>query len=272
MHNTAKKLFPSDKIRNLLDKYAQEYDKEDFIKDDPVQFIHLYEKQQDIEIAGFIASIFAYGKRELFIKRLKTFLKKERKLSEFIKYFDENDEVLKNFNYRFSKGVDFIQILKILQKLEKEKESLESLFRFYYEKTHDIVGMFSGVTDYFYSNVTMDITQGYYHLLPDARKGGAIKRMNMMLRWFVRKSPVDVGIWTFIDKSELIIPLDVHVGNISRQIGLLTRKNNDMKSAMEITKNLRKFDEKDPIKYDFALFGLGVNGFSLQKSEEIINI
>lgn len=251
-------------MKNLLDKYAKQYDTEDFIKNDPVQFVHLYDTPKNIEIAGFIASMFAYGKRELFIKQLKTFLTKEKNLSEFIKDFDENDEILKNFNYRFSKGVDFIQILKILQKLQAENESLESLFKYHYEQNHDIIKMLSGVTDYFYSNVTMDVTQGFYHLLPDPQKGGAVKRMNMMLRWFVRKSPVDVGIWDFIDKSELIIPLDVHVGNISRQLGLLTRKNNDLKSAMEITENLRKMDKNDPIKYDFALFGIGINGADLE--------
>lgn len=251
-------------MKNLLDKYAKQYDTEDFIKDDPVQFVHLYDTPKNIEIAGFIASMFAYGKRELFIKQLKTFLTKKKNLSEFIKDFDENDEILKNFNYRFSKGVDFIQILKILQKLQAENESLKSLFKYHYEQSHNIIKMLSGVTDYFYSNVTMDVTQGFYHLLPDPQKGGAVKRMNMMLRWFVRKSPVDVGIWDFIDKSELIIPLDVHVGNISRQLGLLTRKNNDMKSAMEITENLRKMDKNDPIKYDFALFGIGINGADLE--------
>ena len=263
MFNTAEKLFQNDKVKNLLNNYTEKYDTTDFIKDDPVQFVHLYQKPENIEIAGFIASMFAYGKRELFIRQLKTFLTKDKDLNEFIKDFDENDEILKNFNYRFSKGVDFIQILKILQKLQGEKESLKSLFKYHYEQTHDIIKMLSGITEYFYSNVKMDITQGFYHLLPNPKKGGAIKRMNMMLRWFVRKSPVDVGIWDFIDKSELIIPLDVHVGNISRKIGLLTRKNNDMKSAMEITKNLRILDKNDPTKYDFALFGLGVNGVEL---------
>lgn len=265
MLNSAEKLFQNNKIKQLLNNYAEKYDTQDFIKDDPVQFIHLYKKPENIEIAGFIASMFAYGKRELFIRQLKTFLTKDKNLSEYIKDFDENEEILKNFNYRFSKGVDFIQILKILQKLQNENESLKTLFKYLYEQSHDIVKMLSAVTDYFYSNVTMDVTQGFYHLLPNPKKGGAVKRMNMMLRWFVRKSPVDVGIWDFIDKSELIIPLDVHVGNISRQIGLLSRKNNDMKSAMEITENLRILDKNDPIKYDFALFGIGVNGVNLEK-------
>lgn len=260
MLKTAQGILSKDKIKNILDEYAEKYDTIDFIKDDPSKFIHIYNDKKNVEIAGFIASMFAYGKRELFIKKLETFLTPDKNLSEFIKNFDENDEILKNFDYRFSKGVDFIQILKILQKLSFEKESLGTLFEYSYGQKGTIDGMLQGVTDYFYSNVTMNVTQGFYHLLPNPQKKGAMKRMNMMLRWFVRKSPVDKGIWTFIDKSELIIPLDVHVGNISRQIGLLTRKNNDMKSAVEITENLKEFDPKDPIKYDFALFGVGVNG------------
>lgn len=255
-----KRLFQGNsQIKEFLDSYAEKYDTIDFIKNDPSKFIHLYENKDDIEIAGFIASMFAYGKRELFIKLLETFLTPNKNLKEFVKNFDENDEILTNFNYRFSKGIDFIQILKILQKIYSQNESLGTLFSYSYEKNPTITGMLSGVTDYFYSNVTMDITQGFYHLLPNPAKGGAMKRMNMMLRWFVRKSAVDKGIWTFIDKSELIIPLDVHVGNISRKIGLLSRKNNDFKSAKEITDNLLLFDPDDPVKYDFALFGIGVN-------------
>ena len=254
------RIFQKDKIKNLLDKYAEKYDTIDFIKNDPSKFIHLYQNTKDIEIAGFIASMFAYGKRELFIKKLETFLTKDKNLTDYIKNLNENDEILKNFDYRFSKGIDFIQILKILKKLNDEKESLGSLFEYHYSQKHTITGMLQGVADYFYSNVTTDITKGFYHLIPNPSKGGAMKRMNMMLRWFVRKSPVDRGIWKFIDKSELIIPLDVHVGNISRQLGLLSGKNNNMKSAVEITNNLKIFDKNDPVKYDFALFGVGVNG------------
>ena len=260
MFRTSEGLFQKDKIKNILDNYANQYDTEDFIKDDPVQFVHFYKDAKDTELAGFIASMFAYGKREVFISKLKTFFERVESPYNFIKSFYEDDEFLNNFDYRFSKGVDFVQILKILKNLENEGETLQTLFRYSYDNTGTVIGMFQGVTDYFYSNADMNITQGFYHLLPNPSKNGAMKRMNMMLRWFVRKSPVDKGIWTFIDKSELIIPLDVHVGNISRKIGLLERKNNDMKSAVEITEKLKEFDEKDPVKYDFALFGIGVNG------------
>lgn len=260
MFKTAQGLFQRDKIKKILDKYAEQYDTEDFIKDDPVQFVHLYKDTKDTELAGFIASMFAYGKRELFISKLKSFFEKVEHPFDYIKNFDENDNFINNFNYRFSKGIDFLQILKILKNLENEGETIQSLFRYAYNNTGTITGMLQGVVEYFYSNADMNVTQGFYHLLPNPAKNGAMKRMNMMLRWFVRKSPVDVGIWNFIDKSELIIPLDVHVGNISRKIGLLERKNNDMRSALEITEKLKEFDENDPVKYDFALFGIGING------------
>lgn len=264
MLNSAQKLFQrNEELKKLLDDYAEKYDTVDFLKDDPSKFIHVYSDKKNIEIAGFIASAFAYGKRELFIKLLDTFITPQRNLTDFISNFDENDEFLKSFNYRFSKGIDFIQLLKILQNLFAQNESIGSLFEYSYLKNKTITGMLQGVADYFYSNVSMEITQGFYHLIPNPSKGGAMKRMNMMLRWFVRKSPVDVGIWNFVDKSELIIPLDVHVANISRQIGLLTRKNNDMKSAVEVTQNLKTFAPNDPVKYDFALFGIGVNGIKL---------
>lgn len=262
MFKTAERIFQKDKIKLILDEYANKYDTIDFIKNDPSKFIHRYSSKHDTEIAGFIASMFAYGKRDMFLAKLEEFLTPDLILTDYIRNFDANDNNLNDFNYRFSKGIDIIQIIKILQKLQSENENLESLFKYNYDNTGNITGMLQGVTDYFYSNITENVTQGFYHLLPNPSKKGAMKRMNMMLRWFVRKSEVDIGIWKFIDKSELIIPLDVHVGNISRNLGLLKRNQNDYKSAIEITENLKQFDAADPVKYDFALFGIGVNGIS----------
>lgn len=263
MLHSAEKLLQNFEIKKLLEEYAQKYDTVDFIKNDPSKFVHIFNNQSDIETAGFIASLFSYGKRDLFIKLLDSFLYPNHNLTDFIKNFDPKYPI--EFNYRFSKTIDFSQILLILKNLFSQNETLGSLYKYYYSENNTISGMLQGVTEYFYSNITLDVTKGFYHLIPNPANGGAMKRMNMMLRWFVRKSAVDVGIWNFIDKSELIIPLDVHVGNISRQIGLLSRKNNDMKSALEITENLKLFDSKDPIKYDFALFGIGVNNISLNQ-------
>ena len=119
--------------------------------------------------------------------------------------------------------------------------------------------MFECVVDYFYSRASEKAKQGFYQMIPNPHNGGAMKRMCMFLRWMVRKGPVDLGIWNFISPSELYIPLDVHVGRISRQTGLLTRKANDFKSVIELTENLKKFCPNDPVKYDFAMFGYGVN-------------
>ena len=248
-------------IKTLLDDYAKRYETVDFVKDDPVQFVHKFSGKNDIEIAGFIASVFAYGKREVFISKLNYIFEiMNNEPFNYIKAFDFKDNNIKNCGYRFSKDCDFIEILRILHILYSEKESLESLFKYSYSQTQNIWDMFQGVVDYFYSRVDENkVTQGFYHLLPNPAKKSALKRMNMLLRWFVRKSCVDIGIWNFIPKSELLIPLDTHVAKISRKLELLKRNDNAYNSVIELTNNLKSFDPADPVKYDFALFGYGVN-------------
>ena len=172
--------------------------------------------------------------------------------------FIENFEpkMIGNFNYRFGKPNDFISIFKILKDLYKTTDGLEELFSDGYKKDK----MFETVVDYFYARADKDVGQGFYHMIPNPRNGGAMKRMCMFLRWMVRKSAVDVGIWKFMKPSELYIPLDVHVARVSRQMGLLTRKSNDFKAVIELTNILKEFCPEDPVKYDFAIFGYGVNG------------
>ena len=247
-------------LKTQLDKYIHEYETKDFIKYDPVQFIHRYSNKKDIELAGFIASMFAYGKREVFIEKLNhIFNLMNNKPYDYTKNFDWKNHNIKDCDYRFSKDIDFIQMLKILNGLYRENETLESLFKYSYEQKNEVWQMFQGVVDYFYARVDMPVTKGFYHLLPNPAKKSALKRMNMLLRWFVRKSSVDIGIWDFVPKSELLIPLDTHVAKISRKLGILTRKDNGYESVIEITNNLKKLDPVDPVKYDFALFGYGVN-------------
>jgi len=253
----------TNEIKCELDSYVNQYEVQSFIEDDPIQFPHRFKRDgcsEDAEIAGFLASCVAYGKREKFIEKLGClFNLMDNKPYDFILSFDKKDELLKNFNYRFSKGGDFVQLFEILHKLYSEKESLKSLFEHSYKNSKTVKGMLQGACDYFYSSVTMDVTQGFYHFIPNPNKNSALKRLNMLLRWFVRDGEVDLGIWNFIDKSELLIPLDTHVARISRELGLLTRSNDDFQSVLELTENLRKLDSKDPAKYDFALFGYGIN-------------
>lgn len=244
-----------------LDELAKQYETTDFIVPDPVQFIHMFKNKRDIEIAGFLASMFAYGNRKAFIPKINELLDiMHYKPLEYIMNFNHTSKELDNFDYRFSKGCDIKEIIIILQKLYKtDKSSLEELFAYGWNTHKTVKGMLITVCDYFYANVTNKVTKGFYHLIPDAKKSSALKRMNMFLRWMVRDGCIDAGIWNFMPKSELIIPLDTHVARISVKTGLIDKANGDFKTAEAITKVLRTFDANDPIKYDFALFGYGVN-------------
>lgn len=240
-----------------IDKLVKEYETVDFIADDPVRFPNRFTNKKDIEIAGFIASLVAYGRRDVFIKKLnQLFDIAQNEPLNFILNFEP--EILGDFNYRFGKPEDFAEIFSIMRTLYEKDGGLEELFKFGYENSIDN-NMFIPVTDYFYSRVKENAGQGFYFMLPNPRNGGAMKRMCMYLRWMVRKGPVDFGIWDFMPASELLIPLDVHVARISREMGLLKRTSNDFKAVLELTENLRKLDPEDPVKYDFAMFGYGVN-------------
>lgn len=241
--------------KSEIDKLVELYETTDFIKDDPVRVPHRFTDKKDIEIAGFIASLVAYGRRDVFIKKLnQLFDIAENEPYNFIINFEP--KMLGDFNYRFGKPEDFAQIFNILKNLYDKDGGLEKLFEYGYKSSDN---MFVPITDYFYSRAENNASMGFKFMIPDARKGSAMKRMCMFLRWMVRKGPVDFGIWNFMSASDLLIPLDTHVARLSREMGLLTRNANDFKSVIELTENLRKFDPVDPIKYDFALFGYGVN-------------
>ena len=240
-----------------IDELVQTYETKEFFYDDPVGIPNRFSDKKDKEIAGFIASLVAYGRREVFLKKLAILFEiAQNEPLNFILNFEP--EILGDFNYRFGKPDDFAQIFNIMRDLYEKEGGLEELFKYGYENQIND-NMFIPVTDYFYSRARDNSAQGFRFMLPDARKGSAMKRMCMYLRWMVRKGPVDFGLWDFMPASDLYIPLDTHVARISREMGLLTRNANDFKSVIELTENLKKFDANDPAKYDFALFGYGVN-------------
>ena len=238
-----------------LDKLVEKYENTNFIKNDPVQFIHKYKNKKDIEIAGFIASLLAYGSRVQFIKKLDYLMENiaQNEPLNFIQNFES--KMIGDFNYRFGKPNDFISIFEIMKTLYNTTDGLEELFADGYKKGK----IFETVVDYFYARANENVGQGFYHMIPNPHNGGAMKRMCMYLRWMVRKSCVDVGIWKFMKPSELYIPLDVHVARVSRQMGLLTRNSNDFKAVIELTNKLKEFCPDDPVKYDFAMFAYGVD-------------
>ena len=251
-------------LKQQLDELVLKYETKDFIKDDPIQFPHRFKEIKDIELAGFIASVFAFGNRKVFIRKLnELFALFQNEPKNFIENFERKS--LKGFNYRFAKEEDVEEIFLVLKKLYSSNSSLEELFRYGYE-TKDFHQMLKVVTDYFYSN--MENTFGAKYLIPDANKKGAMKRVNMLLRWLVRDGVVDLGVWKFIDKSELLIPLDTHVARISREMNLLKRNSNDFKAVKELTNELKIFDKNDPVKYDFAMFGYGIDN----PKSKVINV
>lgn len=259
-----------------LDKLVKKYETIEFFYDDPIGIPNRFTDKRDKEIAGFIASLVAYGRREIFIKKLNQLLSiAENEPYNFIMNFEP--KILGDFNYRFGKPQDFAQIFDILKGLYKKDGGLEGLYRYGYESTltphpnplpqgaKENWNMFIPVTDYFYSRAKDKDALGFKFMIPDARKGSAMKRMCMFLRWMVRKGPVDFGIWDFMPPSELLMPLDTHVARISREMGLLKRNANDFKAVLELTENLKQFDPEDPVKYDFAIFGYGVNNKDLKQ-------
>lgn len=242
--------------KNELDNLVKKYETVDFIKDDPVQFPHRFKNKEDMELAGFIASLFAYGNRKMFIAKLNDLF--NRADNDIANYIKEGEfQNLKGLEYRFSKDYDIIPIFEILHKLYYESRGLEELFEYGWNNS-DYSKFFQTIVDYFYSKAPKTAGQGFYHMIPNPQNGGAMKRMNMFLRWMIRKSPVDLGIWNFMQPKDLLIPLDVHVARISRKMGLLNRKSNDFKAVIELTERLREFCPEDPIKYDFAMFAFGV--------------
>lgn len=235
-------------MKKILDDLVKKYETKDFIKDDPIQFPHNYKKREDIEIAGFISALLAYGKREAFIQKLKIlFSIMQNEPHNFILDFEKYNYLLNGFVYRFVKDCDLKGLLNGLSALYKKGGSLEELFSKGTQNVYDYLHKFG------------KNTQGFCHLLSNPENNSAQKRYNMFLRWMIRDGEVDLGIWNFKKKKDLLIPLDVHVSRISRQFNLLNRKSNDFKTCILLTEKLKEFDENDPVKYDFALFGLGVN-------------
>ena len=247
-----------------LDSLVDKYETIDFIKDDPIQFPHKGKCKEEIELYGFISSLFAYGNRKIFIKKLdEIFSKTDGDLIGFIKNGDFSS--LKGIEYRFSKENDIIPIFDILSKLYNESRGLEELFEYSWSTLHSMPPLkekeqvfLQTVVDYFYSNAPKTVNTGFYHMIPNPNNGGAMKRLNMFLRWMVRKGPVDLGVWEFMKPKDLLIPLDVHVARVSREMGLLVRKSNDFKAVIELTNALKKYFPEDPVKYDFAMFAFGV--------------
>nr|WP_082377029.1 TIGR02757 family protein [Chryseobacterium indologenes] len=247
-----------EELKSFLDEKADRYNTPDFIENDPIQIPHRFSLKQDVEIAGFLAATISWGNRKSIIKSAEKMLEimGNSPYDFVISHTDKDLESFQNKSiHRTFNGEDFAYFIRQFRKIYKENESLENLFMLKDQETsflHAIERFRNGFLETEKHRSHKHISSPY--------KNSSAKRIIMFLRWMVRKDKhgVDFGIWKNIDQKYLSIPLDVHTGNISRKLELIQRTQNDWKTVAELDVAVRKFDENDPAKYDFALFGLGV--------------
>jgi len=251
----------SGKLKEFLDRKVDEYNQPSFIERDPVSIPHLFTKKQDIEIAGFFASIFAWGNRTIIINKSKELMKlMDNAPYDFIVHHSEKDlERLLEFKHRTFNVTDLLYFVLFLKHHYKQSTSLETAFSKWMNKRDENIGKaLIGFHDYFFSMEDAPVRTKKHIATPV--RNSTCKRLNMFLRWMVRKDNcgVDFGLWKSISASQLVCPVDVHVGRIARHFHLIQRKQTDWQTALELTHHLKQFDQNDPVKYDFALFGIGV--------------
>ena len=248
----------SNEIKDFLDYKAAEYEQPSFLEYDPIQIPHLFNKKEDIEIAGFLISSIAWGNRLSIIKSGKRMLElMGNDPYHFIMQHTENDlDTFSNFVHRTFNGSDLSYFIRALRNLYVKYDGLEATF----SKTLNNDRLVQNINEFRNSFFELKHEKRTQKHVANPFKGSATKRINMFLRWMVRdsKNGVDFGLWKSISPSQLSCPLDIHSGNVARSLGLLYRKQNDQKAVEELDLNLRKYDPQDPVKYDYALFGLGV--------------
>jgi uncharacterized protein (TIGR02757 family) len=245
-------------LKEFLDSKVLQYNNPAFIESDPIQIPHRYSLKEDIEISSFLTATIAWGNRKMIIKNANKMMELlGNSPYDFVMNHKTSDlDKFDGFVHRTFNSEDFKYFIKSLKNIYLNYEGIESVFQKHVDETNIQPAIHKFKTIFFSINHHRR-TQKH---VGDPMKGSAAKRINMMLRWLIRddNAGVDFGIWKTISPSTLSCPLDVHSGNVARKLGLLTRKQNDAKGLLELDNNLRKLDPKDPVKYDFALFGLGV--------------
>lgn len=247
-------------VHQLLDEKYFQYNNSDFIDNDPILIPHRFKKKEDIEIAGFFAATIAWGNRKSIIANATKLMSwMDDSPHEFILNYSAKElKQITSFVHRTFNGNDCVYFMKALKHLYKQHNGLEHAFSKGITKESDSVK--EAIVHFRKLFLQLPHEKRLEKHVSDPLKNSSAKRLCMFLRWMVRKDSgkVDLGIWKQIQTSQLCLPLDVHTGNVSRKLGLLKRKQNDWTAVEEITTVLKQFDSNDPVKYDFALFGMGV--------------
>ncbi len=249
------------RLRNFLDEAVLRYNTPDFIPHDPISIPHRFSKKEDIEISGLLAATLAWGHRKMIIRNLSRLMEwMDNAPHDFIQNHKETDlRRFEGFAHRTFNTTDLLAFIQFLKHHYQTNDSLERVF-FVPDSSND-TAIEKGLIQFresFFSLEHSPLRTGKHVASPERKS--ACKRLNMFLRWMVRKDDagVDFGIWNRLKPSQLIAPLDVHSGRTARKLGLLTRPQDDWKAATELTENLRRFCPEDPVKYDFALFSISV--------------
>ncbi|MEO6489962.1 MAG: TIGR02757 family protein [Ferruginibacter sp.] len=249
------------KLIDFLNKKVDEYDQPSFILPDPISIPHRFTKKQDIEIAAFFAAIFAWGNRTTIINKSKELmmLMDDSPYEFCTQHSDKDLKKLLSFKHRTFNPTDLLYFISFFKMHYAGNISLENAFTKWMKKNDsNVENALNGFYQYFFS--LDDVPKRTMKHIASPAKNASCKRLNMYLRWMVRKDKngVDFGLWNKISPSQLIIPLDVHVARVARQFNLLRRTATDWLAAIELTNEMKKLDKKDPAKYDYALFALGV--------------
>ena len=248
-------------LKDFLDSKVRQYNQPEFIKDDPICIPHSFSKKQDIEIAGLFAAIFAWGNRTIIINKSRDLLQRmDNAPHDFILNHEELDlKKMLGFKHRTFNDTDLLYFIQFLQQHYKNYNSLEDAFTNGMNKKEDTTE--KGLNHFFATFFSLENAprRTWKHIASPAKKS-TCKRLNMYLRWMVRndKCGVDFGIWKKIKPAQLVCPVDVHVARVAKRFNLLKRKQLDWQAGLELTNCLKRLDKNDPVKYDFALFGLGV--------------
>jgi uncharacterized protein (TIGR02757 family) len=261
------KKIPPKEIKRVLDGLYAKYNRKDNIAPDPLGFVYKYSSKADREIAGLLSAVLAYGR----VAQISNSLEKLLGLignspAQFVKQFDKSKKVrLKDFKHRFNTGRDIADLLELLQWVLEKHGSIE---RFFIEGLNkddtNIAGALSVFCQTLLQKHAADnngiVRQSFKYLLSDPANKSACKRLNLYLRWMVRNDDVDTGTWKLVNKSKLIIPMDVHMSRVTRVMGFHDKKNITLKTAVEVTERFAEVDPADPVKYDFVLCRMGMLG------------
>jgi len=244
-------------LHEILHEKADLYNRNTFIEADPISIPHLFSKPADIEIAGFLSATIAWGQRKTLIHNARELMRRmDFAPHDFMLHHTSKErDTFGDFVHRTFNGEDAVFFIERLQQIYRHNNSMESLFL---APSHSV---FDGILQFRSLFLGNAAPKRHGKHVANPADGSAAKRLNMFLRWMVRndKRGVDFGIWKAIKPSQLYIPLDVHSGRVARKLGLLSRKQDDWRAVEELTNALREFDSKDPVRFDFALFGMGVN-------------